>query len=161
MNIRHGRIEEMDKIREIFHIARQHMRDEGNSNQWINGYPQDELIMEDISNGDFYVVEEDGEIVAVFSYIKGEDETYLNIENGQWLNDNYYGTVHRIGSNGKCKGIMAMVKGFCLDQVGTLRIDTHKDNKTMKAVLQKEGFTYCGVIYVADGSPRDAYQIDR
>lgn len=158
--IRHAKLEELGQIQEIFAQARKHMRDEGNVNQWINGYPQDQMILQDIADGNFYVVEEDGQLQAVFSYIKGVDPTYLEIE-GQWLNDNYYGTIHRIGKRDGAKGIFTQVKDFCLNQVSTIRIDTHHDNKTMKAILEKEGFTYCGVIYVADGSPRDAYQLDK
>ena len=29
----------------------------------------------------------------------------------------------------------------------------------MQNFFKKYGFTYCGVIYVADGSPRDAFQM--
>ena len=38
------------------------------------------------------------------------------------------------------------------------RADTHADNKIMQHLLEKNGFTRCGVIHVADGSPRFAYQ---
>ena len=40
----------------------------------------------------------------------------------------------------------------------SLRADTHADNKIMQHLLEKNGFTRCGVIHVADGSPRFAYQ---
>ena len=32
------------------------------------------------------------------------------------------------------------------------------DNKIMQHLLEKNGFTRCGIIHVADGSPRFAYQ---
>jgi hypothetical protein len=41
----------------------------------------------------------------------------------------------------------------------TIRIDTHRDNCIMKHILTKYGFTMCGVIYLADGAPRDAYYL--
>ncbi len=42
---------------------------------------------------------------------------------------------------------------------GSLRADTHADNKAMQHILEETGFTRCGVIiHVADGSPRFAYQ---
>ena len=40
----------------------------------------------------------------------------------------------------------------------SLRADTHADNKIMQHLLEKNGFTRCGIIHVADGSPRFAYQ---
>jgi len=39
-----------------------------------------------------------------------------------------------------------------------LRIDTHRDNKIMQHNLTKHGFSYCGVIYLASGDERLAYQ---
>lgn len=37
-------------------------------------------------------------------------------------------------------------------------IDTHKDNKITRHLIEKNGFAKCGIIYVADGSPRIAYE---
>ena len=41
---------------------------------------------------------------------------------------------------------------------GNIRIDTHKDNKIMQGLLARHGFSYCGIIYLKNGSPRLAYQ---
>ncbi len=38
-----------------------------------------------------------------FAFILGEDPTYQQID-GAWLNDQPYGTIHRIAGNGKIKG---------------------------------------------------------
>ena len=40
-----------------------------------------------------------------------------------------------------------------------IRIDTHRDNCIMKHVLSKYGFKMCGVIYLENGDPRDAYHM--
>jgi hypothetical protein len=56
------------------------------------------------------------------------------------------------------------VPGRCFastDPISTIRIDTHRDNCIMKHILTKYGFTMCGVIYLADGAPRDAYYLQR
>ena len=42
--------------------------------------------------------------------------------------------------------------------IGHLRIDTHADNEPMLNAVKRYGFKHCGVIYVADGSPREAFQ---
>ena len=39
-----------------------------------------------------------------------------------------------------------------------LRADTHAANLTMRHCMERAGFVYCGVIYVADGTPRVAYE---
>ena len=69
-----------------------------------------------------------------------------------------YGTVHRLASAGKHKGVASAVLDWSMEHCQSLRADTHADNKIMQHLLEKNGFTRCGVIHVADGSPRFAYQ---
>lgn len=158
MEIRKSRLDEIEEIMKTYDIARQRMRDNGNSKQWINGYPSRELIEEDIRNGYSYVLSEREEIYAVFALIGGEDPTYKVIENGEWLNDEPYMTIHRIGSNGKIKNISGICYEWAMQRTDNLRIDTHEDNTIMRHVLKKNGFSECGTIYIEDGSPRIAYQ---
>ena len=40
----------------------------------------------------------------------------------------------------------------------SLRIDTHEGNLAMRKMLAKNGFVYCGVIYLAGGDKRVAYE---
>ena len=47
---------------------------------------------------------------------------------------------------------------FCLSRENNIRIDTHRDNTIMQHVIQKHGFSYCGIIYLANGDERMAYQ---
>ena len=47
---------------------------------------------------------------------------------------------------------------FARTQYNHLRADTHADNIPMQSCLQKNGFAYCGVIYLANGDPRRAYE---
>ena len=56
---------------------------------------------------------------------------------------------------------MEKCKAFALSHVSELRADTHEDNKIMQAVLERNGFEKCGIIYIEDGSPRIAYQFSR
>lgn len=39
-----------------------------------------------------------------------------------------------------------------------MRIDTHERNLIMQHLLEENSYQKCGRIYVADGSPRIAYQ---
>ena len=93
-----------------------------------------------------------------FAFITGEDPTYKIIREGEWLNDEFYGTIHRIASNGKQRGILKTACDFCFQLVDNIRIDTHKDNLPMLKALKETGFTQCGVINCRDGSPRIAFQ---
>ena len=118
-----------------------------------------ELLEEDIDTNRLFVYMVNGQMQAVFAFVLGEDPTYQTIEDGQWLNDTLpYGTIHRLASAGKRPGVATDVINWCLEHCESLRADTHADNKAMRHILEETGFTRCGVIHVADGSPRFAYQ---
>ena len=160
MIIRKAELAELDEIMKIFDIARQYMREKGNINQWINGYPSRELITEDIEKGQLFVClgGSDDKIHGVFVFILGDDPTYNIIEGGEWLNNEPYGTIHRMASDGAISGLLEKTMPFCLGLTDNVRIDTHEDNKPMLDAVRRYGFRHCGVIYVADGSPREAFQ---
>lgn len=157
MNIRKFTLTDLPEIEEIYLNAREEMRRSGNSSQWGNHHPKRELLMEDIQRGSGYVMVKDNKICGVFAFILGEDPTYAHIE-GKWLNDEAYGTLHRIAGNGAEKGILSHALEFCSSICPNIKTDTHKDNKKMRYLLDKLGFTRCGIIYVDDGTARIAYQ---
>lgn len=160
MKIRQAKSCDIDEIMKIFSVARDFMRRSGNKNQWINGYPQRELILRDIKNGCFFVIEDDeGKIRAGFSFIIGEEETYKLIEGGAWKDQTRYGTIHRIASDGTIKGVMPAAVRFCQSKIPHIRADTHADNAVMRRQLEKCGFEMRGIIYVEPGNPRLAFEI--
>lgn len=158
MEIRPTRLEDMDTVVEIYNFARQFMIENGNRNQWINGYPSKELIEEDIRKNCSYVGINGNEITGVFRFTVGIDPTYIQIFEGEWLNDHPYGVVHRIASADNRKGVASYCLNWCLQQCGNIRIDTHRDNIAMQKLLIKNGYTHCGIIYLEDGAERIAYQ---
>ena len=160
MKIRKTKIEDIEKVDEIYTDCRKFMRQSGNTAQWTNGYPSINQITEDIQNGISYVCEECGEILAVFVFFIGEDPTYKKIYNGAWLNDSPYGVIHRIGvgKNSHGKGVAAFCFEYCFSLCGNLKIDTHRDNIPMRKALTKNGFEQCGIIYLASGDERIAFQ---
>ena len=92
-------------------------------------------------------------------FIVGEDPTYQKIEHGAWHSAETYGTIHRLASDGQAKGIAKICFDFCKTKCRYLRIDTHQDNKPMQAAILKYGFQKCGIIHVANGSERIAFDI--
>ena len=149
---------ELDQIMEVYARARALMAQNGNPTQWGDNYPSRQLIEEDILSNRLFVCVINGELEAVFAFILGEDPTYKKIEDGHWLSSGPYGTLHRLASAGHRPGVARMVIEWCLEHCESLRADTHADNKIMQHVLESNGFTRCGIIHVADGSPRIAYQ---
>ena len=156
---RKGRMEDVPRIMWLIDEARGIMRSSGNLNQWIGGYPSEGTIVNDINNGHCYLcVEEDGEIIASFAFIPCPEPTYKEIYEGQWLDDEPYYVVHRLASAASSHGVFNDVMDYCLGVAGNLRIDTHRDNVIMRHVIERYGFTYCGIIYLLDGAERLAYQ---
>ena len=157
MEIRKAKEEDLGQIMRIYAAAREYMKRSGNPHQWGDSYPPEELIREDIKNGVCRVICEGDDIHGVFAVIEGEDPTYGYIE-GKWQNAEPYVTIHRIASGGTAHGIFKTAADYCNSLCGNVRIDTHKDNKTMQKLLDQNGFIKCGVIYLLNGSPRIAYQ---
>lgn len=149
---------DMPEILKIYAYARQFMKETGNEAQWGDHSPAEEILLKDIQNGNLYVIRQDEQIHAVFAFIIGKDPTYDRIEQGQWLSDTEYGTIHRMAGDGQIKGIFETVLGFCSKRMKHLRVDTHQDNKVMQHLILKNGFQECGIIYVANGTPRIAYE---
>ena len=159
LTIRPTRLEDLDEVMPFYDRARQFMAANGNANQWINGYPAPENIRQDILNGNSYVfVSENGELEGCFAFIQGEDPFYKVIKDGAWLNDAPYGVIHRIATRGRVKGLMDLCIQWCSELCSNLRVDTHRDNKVLQNILHKNGFTYCGIVFVANGTERLAYQ---
>jgi len=158
MEIRHTSLEELNQVMNIYDHARQYMRQNGNQNQWINGYPDIELITKDIEEMRSYVCVDDGQIEGVFCFTIGIDPTYIKIYEGAWLDDQPYGVVHRIASASHKKGVASFCLEWCLEQCNNIRIDTHEDNYVMHNLLLKNGYQRCGIIYLESGAPRVAYQ---
>ena len=158
MHIRKAAQQDLHSIMKLYENARIFMREHGNPDQWGTAYPPQNMIEADICSGALYVCTEDDAIEAVFFYKEGIDPTYLKIYDGQWKNDAPYGVVHRITSSGKVKGAASFCLDWAFSQCGNLKIDTHENNVVMQNLLKKNGFTYCGRIYVDDGGERLAFQ---
>ena len=87
------------------------------------------------------------------------------IERGEWKSQNPYAVVHRVAVRNDLKGkglsgiLMKEAEKMCGEKnIKSIRIDTHEDNKSMQKLILKCGFEYCGIIYVADGTERFAYE---
>jgi len=154
--IRHARTDEMERLLEIYDTARAFMRANGNAAQWGGGYPSHEVLREDIDRSLLYVMEDDGEVYAVFFMGDGPDPTYAYID-GEWDSDEDYGVIHRVASDGSHRGVFSDIVKFAEKKYSHLRIDTHEDNIPMQKAVEKEGFIHRGTIYLANGDPRRAY----
>ena len=154
--IRHATQADTEQILDIYRGARVFMRQTGNPNQWPDTYPGLADIERDRAADSLYVMEEEGELLAVFYYGQGPDPTYDYIE-GAWIDDGSYRVVHRIAARAG-KGAGKECLAWARDHTRSMRIDTHADNGPMQHVLESLGFTRCGIIYLENGDPRVAFQ---
>ena len=160
MTVRKANLSELPLIMDIYATARRYMAEHGNPTQWGSVKPTEAEIRGAIEEGILYALELEGQIEGVFSVQPGPDPTYGYIEDGAWPNDRPYHVVHRIASAGRARGVFHHLITWCYEQFGTLRIDTHANNATMHHLVAQHGFTRCGIIYIADGTQRIAYQKD-
>ena len=171
--IRKATYEDLPELMEVFGKAREIMRTSGNMNQWNDGYPSEEIVRKDIEKGVSYVLCEPNKgvgrdfgtkgnerIIATMAFIPGPDPTYAKIYDGEWLDDSPYHVIHRIAAAEPGHNAASRLLAWAFTQTECIRIDTHKDNVIMQHVLNKQGFTHCGTIYLANGDPREAYQMN-
>lgn len=155
--IRKAEKRDLPAILNVYHAAKAYMVKSGNPTQWEEGYP-DCVLDRDLEKGQLYVLCDQGRAVhAAFVFALGEDPTYALIENGSWTSSAPYGTIHRLGSDGRLKGVFSQCLEFCKGLSPYIRADTHADNRTMQHLLEKHGFIRRGIIYTHDGTPRLAY----
>lgn len=169
MRIRKTTLQDVEEVMEVIEYGRKLIRESGNHVQWQSNYPASSDIERDINNDVSFVcvVDEDddadlelGTIIGTMC-IQDEVEPTYNVIDGEWLNDLDYVTIHRIASNQSIKGIGQFCMEYAKEHYANIKIDTHQLNKAMIYLIEKSGFTYCGEIIVADGTPRKAYQYSK
>ena len=158
MKIRKATDSDFDRIMEIYRRAQDYMIQSGNPGQWGHFYPTSELVRNDICEGKCHVLYDDKAVHGVFALFEGAEPTYQVIEDGKWLNEEPYVTIHRLAGDGETHGLFQCAAEYCKGIIANIRIDTHAKNTVMQRLIEKNGFQKCGTIYVADGSPRIAYQ---
>lgn len=155
--IRKATLEDMPVLLEIYERARKFMVSTGNVNQWTNGYPSREILAEDIAKNEMYVLEDEDGIQESFVFYCGIDPCYNKIYDGQWLNDEPYGVIHRIATRGLKKHMADIILEYCSSKINNIRMDTHIDNKPMQNFMLKHGFKHVGTIYLKNGQSRLAF----
>ena len=131
--------------------------------QWQGKDPTPEDLLENIKAGCCYFFKDDA--VAGMAVLKeGADATY-DVIDGKWLTDGDYLTIHQFVVDCERKGegmsrrMMERIFAYArFKGIPAIRIDTHADNFRMRGLIESSGFTYCGIITVADGTERVAYE---
>ena len=118
--------------------------------QWQDGYPNEETFQGDVARGESWLLEEAGQVVATACLGLGREPTYDTIYQGAWgAEAPEYAFLHRIAVSGACKGKGAPSWFFR---------ELERQNKIMQRVMEKNGLSCRGVIYLEDGGERLAFE---
>lgn len=162
MNLKKANVSDVPAIWNILQQAIEQRRLEG-SEQWQQGYPNEQTVRDDITRGYGYVLIDEKNIVAYAAIMFDEEPAYADIQ-GKWLTDGDHAVVHRVATANAVKGkgvarlLFQMVEELCLQRgVFSIKVDTNFDNAPMLKILDKLHYTYCGEIFFS-GASRRAYE---
>lgn len=133
------------------------------SNQWQDGYPNPEIIQQDIEKSIGFVLTENETIIGYTAVLINDEPEYANLQ-GEWITNNDFVVFHRVaiaethlGKN-LSKKIVDCIEEFARNHnIHSLKADTNHDNFAMMKIFDKSGFVFCGIVHFR-GSPRRAYE---
>ena len=133
------------------------------SDQWQDGYPNPEVLHNDISKGAGFVLTEGETLVGYCAVMINNEPAYADIE-GKWLSNGDFVVFHRIAvahthiGKGLARKMMEHVEAFALrNNIHSIKADTNYDNPAMLGIFESMGYTYCGEVYFR-GAARKAYE---
>jgi len=161
-NFREASLADQSQIWDILQQAIARRKADG-SNQWQDGYPNPEVVRNDIEKGVGFVLTEEDEVVGYTAVLINDEPEYANIE-GEWLTNGDFVVFHRVAISDKHtgKGLAKKILGFIeeharLNNIHSIKADTNFDNMAMMKTFENTGYVYCGEVYFR-GSPRRAYE---
>ena len=165
MTFRKTEAADLDGVMEIVRQAQASLKARG-IDQWQNGYPDRPAIEADIARGWSYVLADGERVLGTTAISFAGEPTYDTIYQGAWGTEApEYAFLHRIAVSGACKGkgvpslfFQELERQARERGLPCLRGDTHRENKIMQRVMEKNGLSYRGVIYLEDGGERLAFE---
>lgn len=154
--------EDIPFIWNIFQSAILRRKKDG-SNQWQDGYPNPEVIEEDIKKDAGYVLMLEEEIAGYVAILINDEPEYAKIE-GSWLSNEDFVVFHRVAiaeqwiGKGLAKELLEQVEIFARNcGIRSIKADTNFDNLPMLRLFEKMGYIYCGEVHFR-GSARKAFE---
>ncbi|PWH86647.1 GNAT family N-acetyltransferase [Brumimicrobium oceani] len=133
------------------------------SDQWQDGYPNKEVVNNDIENGVGFVLTENEKIAGYCAVLINDEPEYANIE-GEWLSSGDFVVYHRVAiaenylGRGLAKKMLKFIEEFALEnKIYSVKADTNFDNEPMLFLFEQLGYKYCGEVYFR-GKARKAYE---
>ena len=159
---RKARTDEQDQIWMILKGAIKRRREEG-SDQWQDGYPNPEVVKNDIDEGVGFVLLDQDKVVGYCAVLINDEPQYTDIE-GKWLSDGDFVVIHRVAISDKHLGqglaqkMLYYIEDYALENnIHSIKADTNFDNAGMLHIFEKAGYKYCGEV-ILRGMPRKAFE---
>jgi len=153
---------DIPEIWKILQSAISRRKEEG-SNQWQDGYPNQEQIEKDISSSAGYVLESENKVAAYVAVFINDEPEYQNIK-GKWLTEDDFVVFHRVAvseeflGKGLAQRLFQEIETFAGNhKIKSIKADTNFDNLPMLYLFKKNGYQYCGEVFFR-GSPRQAFE---
>ena len=151
------RPEDREAVELLFRQGRNYLR-KHRVDQWSDNYPGWEDVQEDMARGEGFVMTHGEQVAAYFCLQLRDDPYYAALTDGKWRQDVPYGVIHRsvVGAEYRGTGMsdrMLEAAEELVRKAGRcdLRVDTHRHNEAMKALLTRRGFQYRGNILIDAG----------
>lgn len=151
---------DIDEIMLIVRQARNSLK-KHRVDQWQGAYPEAADFQASIDRSECYVMTYGGQVAAVFCLSTAPEPSYDAITDGKWRGSGSYCTLHRNAVEASFRGtgmadrLMLAVEALAR-QMGAeaVRVDTHRHNESMKALLRRCGYVYRGNV-LCDEPKRD------
>jgi hypothetical protein len=162
LNFRKATADDIDDIWQILQQAIERRKKDG-SKQWQNGYPNLDIVKNDIEKGIGYVLTGDNKTLVYSAIILNDEPDYKYI-NGKWLSNGDFYVLHRIAVSKEAEGkgcvinFFKKVEEFSLkNNIFSVKVDTNFDNLAMLHILEKQKYVYCGEVHIR-GEARKAFE---
>ena len=149
MKIRKAEITDLDNIMSMYQSCINGMIKNG-IDQWDSTYPNSQVIVNDINNNTYYIIEQEN-IIGGITIDKNQDPTYLDIK---WEDqENKFLSVHRLAvkenywGQGIGKKLMLFAeKLVVINKLRSIRLDTYSGNPYAMLFYKKLGYKELGSI---------------
>ena len=151
---RHAAEADLPAIMEIVRQARNALR-RARIDQWQGAYPTEDTFRADIARGELYVLVYEDMIAGLFTLSAIPEPCYDLLTDGKWHFDAPYCVLHRNAVRADFRGTGAAdvlmqaveAEAKARDAV-SVRVDTHRKNKSMRGLLERNGYRYAGNVLV-------------
>ena len=164
MELRLSKEEDRKIILEIYDDGSKKLKSLG-LDQWQGqDKPNLDNFIELIDNKNIFVLEDQGQVVSTV-IIYDFDVDYENNLDGTWQSPRPYVALHRIGTlereskKGYGRKVIEMSESYARENnFKSVRIDTHRGNKTMRGLLKSLNYKYVGLVYLGGKNERLAFE---